>query len=81
MMEKRTVNINRALKRQEIINRWTNCLILNEIRRLKHQKTMSNDMITQFETKLSELTNDNYRDTMKFLETVLNSVETIIFNI
>lgn len=77
-MEKRTVNLERALERQEVVNRWTNVLILNEYRRLRHEKTVSNDMILEFETKLSGLSNDNYKDTMHYLKTILKSIETII---
>lgn len=79
-MEKRIVNIERALARQDFINKWTNILIMNEYRRLRHEKVLSADMIETVETKLRLMTNDNYHDTMNFLTTVLDSVNTIYFS-
>lgn len=76
-MRQQAPNIKRALKRQEIINRWTNVLIVNEMRRLKKQRMISLDMVLDFESTLSNMTDDNYNDSIKYLESILNSLEKI----
>ena len=74
---KQAPNIKRALKRQEIINRWTNVLVVNEMRRLKKQRMIANDIVLDFEFTLSSMTDDNYKDSIKYLESILNSLEKI----
>lgn len=76
-MRQQTPNIKRALKRQEIINRWTNVLIANEMRRLKKQRMISIDLVLDFESTLSNMNDDNYNESIKFLESILNSLEKI----
>ena len=70
-------NIKRALKRQEIVNRWTSILIINEMRRLQKKKMLSLDIVLDFENTLSNMTDDNYHDSIKYLESILNSLEKI----
>ena len=70
-------NIKRALKRQEIINRWTNVLVVNEMRRLKKQRMICLDIVLDFESTLSNMTDDNYKDSINYLESILNSLEKI----
>lgn len=70
-------NIKRALKRQEIINRWTSILIINEMRRLQKKKMLSLDIVLDFENTLSAMNDDNYHDSIKYLESILNSLEKI----
>jgi hypothetical protein len=70
-------NIKRALKRQEIVNRWTNVLVVNEMRRLKKQRMIAIDIVLDFENTLSSMTDDNYKDSVKYLESILNSLEKI----
>ena len=70
-------NIKRALKRQEIVNRWTNVLVVNEMRRLKKQRMIAIDIVLDFENTLSTMTDDNYKDSIKYLESILNSLEKI----
>lgn len=70
-------NIKRALKRQEIVNRWTNVLVVNEMRRLKKQRMICLDIVLDFESTLSNMTDDNYKDSIKYLESILDSLETI----
>lgn len=70
-------NIKRALKRQEIINRWTNVLVMNEMRRLKKQRMICLDIVLDFESTLSNMTDDNYKDSINYLESILNSLEKI----
>ncbi len=70
-------NIKRALKRQEIINRWTSILIINEMRRLQKKKMLSLDIVLDFENTLSSMNDDNYHDSIKYLESILNSLEKI----
>lgn len=72
-------NINRALKRQEIVNRWTKVLVLNEIKRLSKKKMLSLDIILDFENTLSNMNDDNYKESIKYLESILNSLEKIWF--
>lgn len=74
---KQAPNIKRALKRQEIINRWTNVLVMNEMRRLKKQRMICLDIVLDFESTLSNMTDDNYKDSIKYLESILNSLEKI----
>ena len=68
-------NIKRALKRQEIINRWTNILIMNEMRRLQKKKMLSIDIVLDFENTLSNMDDDTYQGSIKYLESILNSLE------
>ena len=68
-------NIKRALKRQEIINRWTNILIINEMRRLQKKKMLSIDIVLDFENTLSNMDDDTYQGSIKYLESILNSLE------
>ena len=70
-------NIKRALKRQEIINRWTNILIMNEMRRLQKKKMLSIDIVLDFENTLSSMDDDTYNGSIKYLESILNSLEKI----
>lgn len=70
-------NIKRALKRQEIINRWTSILIINETRRLQKKKMLSLDIVLDFENTLSNMDDDNYSGSIKYLESILNSLEKI----
>lgn len=70
-------NIKRALKRQEIINRWTSILIINEMRRLQKKKMLSNDIVLDFENTLSNMDDDTYNGSIKYLESILNSLEKI----
>lgn len=70
-------NIKRALKRQEIVNRWTNVLVVNEMRRLKKQRMICLDIVLDFESTLSNMTDDNYKDSIKYLESILDSLEKI----
>ena len=70
-------NIKRALKRQEIINRWTNILIINEMRRLQKKKMLSIDIVLDFENTLSAMDDDTYQGSIKYLESILNSLEKI----
>lgn len=70
-------NIKRALKRQEIVNRWTNVLVVNEMRRLKKQRMIAIDMVLDFELTLSSMTDDNYKDSVRYLESILDSLEKI----
>lgn len=70
-------NIKRALKRQEIINRWTSILIINEMRRLQKKKMLSLDIVLDFENTLSAMNDENYHDSIKYLESILNSLEKI----
>ena len=70
-------NIKRALKRQEIINRWTSILIINETRRLQKKKMLSLDIVLDFENTLSNMDDDNYSGSIKYLEGILNSLEKI----
>lgn len=70
-------NIKRALKRQEIINRWTSILIINEMRRLQKKKMLSLDIVLDFENTLNTMNDDNYNDSIKYLESILNSLEKI----
>ena len=70
-------NIKRALKRQEIVNRWTSILIINEMRRLQKKKMLSLDIVLDFENTLSNMTDDNYHDSIKYLESILISLEKI----
>ena len=70
-------NIKRALKRQEIVNRWTSILIINEMRRLQKKKMLSLEIVLDFENVLSTMTDDNYHECIKYLENVLNSLEKI----
>lgn len=70
-------NIKRALKRQEIINRWTNILIINEMRRLQKKKMLSIDIVLDFENTLSNMDDDTYQGSIKYLESILNSLEKI----
>lgn len=70
-------NIKRALKRQEIINRWTSILIINETRRLQKKKMLSLDIVVDFENTLSNMDDDNYSGSIKYLESILNSLEKI----
>lgn len=70
-------NIKRALKRQEIINRWTNILIMNEMRRLQKKKMLSIDIVLDFENTLSNMDDDTYQGSIKYLESILNSLEKI----
>lgn len=70
-------NINRALKRQEIVNRWTQVLIQNEFKRLNKKKMLSLDIVLDFENTLSNMTDDNYKDSVKYLESILTSLEKI----
>lgn len=74
---KQTPNIKRALKRQEIVNRWTNVLVMNEMRRLKKQRMICLDIVLDFESTLSNMTDDNYKDSINYLESILNSLEKI----
>lgn len=74
---KQAPNIKRALKRQEIINRWTNVLVVNEMRRLKKQRMICLDIVIDFESTLSNMTDDNYKDSINYLESILNSLEKI----
>ena len=76
-MRQQTPNIKRALKRQEIVNRWTNVLIVNEMRRLKKQRMICLEIVLDFERVLSNMTDDNYNDSIKYLESVLSSLEKI----
>lgn len=70
-------NIKRALKRQEIVNRWTSILIINEMRRLQKKKMLSIDIVLDFENTLSNMDDDNYSGSIKYLESILNSLEKI----
>ena len=70
-------NIKRALKRQEIVNRWTSILIINEMRRLQKKKMLSLDIVLDFENTLSNMNDDNYHDSIKYLESILISLEKI----
>lgn len=70
-------NIKRALKRQEIVNRWTSILVINEMRRLQKKKMLSLDIVLDFENTLSSMTDDNYHDSIKYLESILISIEKI----
>lgn len=70
-------NIKRALKRQEIVNRWTNILIINEMRRLQKKKMLSTDIVLDFENTLSNMDDDTYNGSIKYLESILNSLEKI----
>ena len=70
-------NIKRALKRQEIVNRWTSILIINEMRRLQKKKMLSLDIVLDFENTLSNMDDDNYSGSIKYLESILNSLEKI----
>lgn len=70
-------NIKRALKRQEIINRWTSILIINEMRRLQKKKMLSIDIVLDFENTLSNMDDDTYNGSIKYLESILNSLEKI----
>ena len=70
-------NIKRALKRQEIIIRWTSILIINETRRLQKKKMLSLDIVLDFENTLSAMNDENYHDSIKYLESILNSLEKI----
>lgn len=70
-------NINRALKRQDIVNRWTAILVQNEIKRLNKRKMLSLEIVLDFENTLSNMNDDNYKDTIKYLESILNSLEKI----
>ena len=70
-------NIKRALKRQEIIIRWTSILIINETRRLQKKKMLSLDIVVDFENTLSNMDDDNYSGSIKYLESILNSLEKI----
>ena len=74
---KQAPNIKRALKRQEIVNRWTNVLVVNEMRRLKKQRMIAIDMVLDFELTLSSMTDDNYKDSVRYLESILDSLEKI----
>lgn len=74
---KQAPNIKRALKRQEIVNRWTNVLVMNEMRRLKKQRMICLDIVLDFESTLSNMTDDNYKDSIKYLESILTSLEKI----
>lgn len=76
-MRQQTPNIKRALKRQEIINRWTNVLVVNEMRRLKKQRMICLDIVLDFENTLNTMTDDNYKDSINYLESILNSLEKI----
>lgn len=76
-MRQQTPNIKRALKRQEIVNRWTNVLVMNEMRRLKKQRMICLDIVLDFENTLSNMNDDNYNDSIKYLESILNSLEKI----
>ena len=76
-MRQQTPNIKRALKRQEIVNRWTNILVVNEMRRLKKQRMICLEIVLDFERVLSNMTDDNYNDSIKYLESVLSSLEKI----
>lgn len=76
-MRQQTPNIKRALKRQEIVNRWTNVLVVNEMRRLKKQRMICLDIVLDFESTLSNMTDDNYNDSIKYLESILSSLEKI----
>lgn len=77
MMTKNYPNINRALKRQEIVNRWTQVLVQNEIKRLGKKKMLSLDIVLDFENTLSNMTDDNYKESVKYLESILTSLEKI----
>lgn len=70
-------NIKRALKRQEIVNRWTSILIINEMRRLQKKKMLSIDIVLDFENTLSNMDDDTYNGSIKYLESILNSLEKI----
>lgn len=74
------INLRRALARQEFINKWTNVLIMSEYKRLRHEKVISNDTIHMVEQKLSEMNDNNYHETMNFLNTVLSSINKIYLN-
>lgn len=76
-MRQQAPNIKRALKRQEIVNRWTNILVVNEMRRLKKQRMICLEIVLDFERVLSNMTDDNYNDSIKYLESVLSSLEKI----
>ena len=76
-MRQQAPNIKRALKRQEIVNRWTNILVVNEMRRLKKQRMICLEIVLDFERVLSNMTDDNYNDSIKYLESVLISLEKI----
>lgn len=76
-MRQQTPNIKRALKRQEIVNRWTNVLVVNEMRRLKKQRMICLDIVLDFESTLSNMNDDNYNDSIKYLESILSSLEKI----
>lgn len=76
-MKRESLNIERIKKRQDVVNEWTSLLLENEIRRLRHQTTMTKDVIMSVEDAIADMqtTSDKYKDGLNTVEEMFKLIK------